>query len=208
MASTQTHTNTASLVSQALEHSWDYEGYRELVRKQVDEGRTSGLNQSEAYVYYTLLNHKRMRRWEKKTTLPDHLKAALSGLEQPWIWLVLTETWCGDAAPVLPIMDAFASHSDSLELRIALRDEHKGLMDLFLTNNARSIPKLLMVRPSDYEVVASWGPRPQEAAQMVAAYREEHGKLTEELRMSLQKWYNTDRGESIIRELSGLLALE
>jgi hypothetical protein len=104
-------------------------------------------------------------------------------LEQPWIWLVLTETWCGDAAPVLPIMDAFASHTDLLDLRIALRDEHQDLMDLFLTNNARS-------------------------AQMVAAYREEHGKLTEELRMSLQKWYNTDRGESIIRELSGLLALE
>jgi hypothetical protein len=35
-------------------------------------------------------------------------------------------------------------------------------------------------------------------------YRE----LTEELRVSLQKWYNADRGESIIRELSGLLALE
>ena len=208
MASTQTKTETASLVRQALEDSWDYPGYRELVRKQVDEGRTSGLNQSEAYVYYTLLNHKRMRRWEKKTALPENLKTALSGLEQPWIWLVLTETWCGDAAPVLPIMDAFASQTDSLELRIALRDEHQDLMDLFLTNNARSIPKLLMVRPSDYKVVASWGPRPGEAAQMVAAYREEHGKLTEELRKSLQKWYNADRGESIIRELSELLALE
>ncbi|MDX1331622.1 MAG: thioredoxin family protein [Robiginitalea sp.] len=208
MASTQTKTETASLVRQALEDSWDYPGYRELVRKQVDEGRTSGLNQSEAYVYYTLLNHKRMRRWEKKTALPENLKTALSGLEQPWIWLVLTETWCGDAAPVLPIMDAFASQTDSLELRIALRDEHQDLMDLFLTNNARSIPKLLMVRPSDYKVVASWGPRPEEAAQMVAAYREEHGKLTEELRTSLQKWYNADRGESIIRELSELLALE
>ena len=186
----------------------DYPGYRELVRKQVDEGRTSGLNQSEAYVYYTLLNHKRMRRWEKKTSLPGNLTEALSNLEKPWIWLVLTETWCGDAAPVLPIMDAFASATDSLDLRISLRDEHQELMDQFLTNNARSIPKLLMVRPSDHKVVASWGPRPVAAAKMVQAYREEHGKLTEELRMSLQKWYNTDRGKSIIRELSGLLALE
>jgi hypothetical protein len=208
MSSTQIRAETASLLRNALEHSWDYPGYRELVRKQVDEGRTSGLNQSEAYVYYTLLNHKRMRRWEKKTTLSDDLKTALSNLQESWIWLVLTETWCGDAAPVLPIVEAFASNSDSLDLRIALRDEHQELMDRFLTNNARSIPKLLMIRPSDYKVVASWGPRPQEAAQMVAAYREQHGKLTEELRMSLQKWYNTDGGESIIRELSGLLALE
>lgn len=196
------------LVQKALEKSWDYAGYRELVRKQVDEGRTSGLNQSEAYVHYTLLNHKRMRRWEKRTRVPKYLEQELSRLQQPWIWLVLTETWCGDAAPVLPIMDAFASLSGALDLRIALRDEHQGLMDLFLTNGARSIPKLLMVRPSDYRVVASWGPRPRQAARMVEAYREAHGKLTEELRVSLQKWYNQDRGESIVRELSGLLALE
>ena len=208
MSSTHIKAQTTSLLRRALEDSWDYAGYRELVRKQVDEGRTSGLNQSEAYVYYTLLNHKRMRRWEKKTRLPEDLKGTLAKMEEPWIWLVLTETWCGDAAPVLPIMEAFASNSDSLNLRIALRDEHQELMDRFLTNNARSIPKLLMIRPSDYKVVASWGPRPREVAQMVAAYREEHGKLTEELRMSLQKWYNKDRGRSIIRELSELLALE
>ncbi len=196
------------LVQKALSKSWDYAGYRELVRKQVDEGRTSGLNQSEDYVYYTLLNHKRMRRWEKKTRDLKKLQQDVSQLQEPWIWLVLTETWCGDAAPVLPIMDAFASLSDSLELRIALRDEHPELMDRYLTNNARSIPKLLMVRPSDYRVVASWGPRPMDAARLVEEYRAEHGKLTEELRVSLQKWYNKDRGESIIRELSGLLALE
>ncbi len=196
------------LVGEALENSWDYPGYRELVRKQVDEGRTSGLNQSEAYVYYTLLNHKRMRRWEKKIRLPAHLTGALSNMEESWIWLVLTETWCGDAAPVLPIMEAFASQTDSLELRIALRDEHPELMDRFLTRNARSIPKLLMVRPADHRVVASWGPRPEAAAQMVESYRQEHGKLTEELRTSLQKWYNTDRGRSIMRELAGLLSLE
>lgn len=208
MKGTVKETTESTLVGEALENSWDYAGYRELVRKQVDEGRTSGLNQSEAYVYYTLLNHKRMRRWEKKTRLPAPLAEALSKLEEPWIWLVLTETWCGDAAPVLPIMEAFASQTDSLELRIALRDEHPELMDRFLTNNARSIPKLLMVRPADKRVVASWGPRPEGAAQMVEAYRQEHGKLTEELRMSLQKWYNTDRGKSIMQELSGLLSLE
>ena len=75
-------------------------------------------------------------------------------------------------------MHAFADQTESLELRIALRDEHPELMDRFLTNNARSIPKLLMVRPADNSVVASWGPRPGEAAQMVSDYRKERGKLT------------------------------
>ena len=196
------------LVQQALDKSWDYTGYRELVRKQVDEGRTSGLNQSEAYVYYTLLNHKRMRRWEKKLRGLKKSQLGLAQVQGSWIWLVLTETWCGDAAPVLPIMEAFASGSASLELRICLRDEHPELMDRFLTNSARSIPKLLMIRPSDNRVVSSWGPRPRDAARMVEEYRAEHGELNEELRVSLQKWYNADRGESLIRELSELLALK
>jgi hypothetical protein len=206
--SADTGTEVTSLVAEAIENSWDYPGYRELVRRQVDEGRTSGLNQSETYVYYTLLNHKRMRRWEKKTALPDSLRQALGRLKEPVIWLVLTETWCGDAAPVLPIMHAFASCSDTIDLRIALRDAHPQLMDRFLTGNARSIPKLLVVRPSDYQVQASWGPRPSEAAQMVEAYRKAHGTLSGTLREDLQKWYNKDGGRSIAAELSGLLALE
>ncbi len=201
-------TEESLLVQRALEKSWDYPQYRELIRKQVDEGRTSGLNQAEEYVYYTLLNHKRMRRWEKKTRLPADPGEATQRLLEPRIWLVLTETWCGDAAPVLPVMYALACRTEGLDLRIAMRDEHTELIDRFLTNNARSIPKLLVVRPSDYRVVDSWGPRPREAAQMVEAYREKHGKLTAELRESLQKWYNQDRGESLFRELSGLLALE
>ena len=197
-----------SLVAEALEQSLDYHQYRELVRKQVEEGRTSGFNQSEAYVYYTLLNHKRMRRWDKKISLPVELQKALGAMSDHLTLLVLTETWCGDAAPVLPVVHAFASLSPALDFRIAMRDEHALLMDHFLTNNARSIPKLLVVRPGDLKVVGSWGPRPREAARLAEAYRQEHGSLTDTFRESLQKWYNRDQGKSIIAELSALLALE
>lgn len=186
----------------------DYPAYRELVRRQVAEGRTSGLNQSEAYVYYTLLNHKRMNRWDKKLELPEALKASLANMKTPLTWLVLTETWCGDAAPVLPVMHAFAMASPSLDLRIVHRDEHPELMDFFLTDGARSIPKLLVVQSETYRVLATWGPRPQEAKRLVDAYKEAHGKLTAEFRESLQKWYNKDQGKQIMQELSALLGLE
>ena len=198
----------STLVKEAIEKSLDYSAYRELVQKQVVEGRTSGFNQSEAYVYYTLLNHKRMNRWDKKIVLPEALKTTLAKMEQNLIWLVLTETWCGDAAPVLPVMQAFASAAPSLNLRIAHRDEHPLLMDRFLTEGARSIPKLLVVQPDSNQVVGSWGPRPKGAMQLVESYKEKHGKITPEFRESLQKWYNQDRGVQIIQELSSLLALE
>jgi hypothetical protein len=149
-----------------------------------------------------------MRRWDKKILLPDHLKTALKEQRDPFILLVLTETWCGDAAPVLPVVHALASLSPALEFRIAMRDEHPHLMDRFLTNSARSIPKLLVVRPGDHEVIGSWGPRPVEAAKMAEAYKKEHGTLTDAFRESLQKWYNQDGGQRIIAELTALLALE
>lgn len=198
----------SSLVREALENSLDYPAFREEVRRQVDEGRTSGLSQSEAYVYYTLLNHKRMRRWEKQVRLPEGLITALQELRDPLFLLVLTESWCGDAAPVLPILQAFASHAPALQLRIAMRDEHPQLMDRFLTGQARSIPKLLVVHPGDFRVLASWGPRPGEAMEMAAAYKKEHGALDEAFRQNLQLWYNRDQGRSTIQELAALLALE
>ena len=206
--STDISVTEAFLVQKALEEGMDYASYRELVRKQVAEGRTSGLNQSESYVYYTLLNHKRMHRWEKRTRLAPELERRLKAGRDPLMLLVLTESWCGDAAPVLPVLSAIADASDSLELRIAMRDEHPRLMDRFLTNGARSIPKLLVVRPETFEVLGSWGPRPSEAMQMAEAHKETHGKLTDEFRQTLQIWYNKDRGRSIVKEVSSLLGLE
>ena len=196
------------LIREALEKSMDYTTYRELVRRQVAEGRTSGLNQSESYVHYTLLNHKRMNRWDKRITLPDDLQAALKQQGEDYIFLVLTENWCGDAAPVLPVLNAIAMASPALELRVVLRDEHPHLMDLYLTDNARSIPKLLLVRSGDLSVVGTWGPRPETAKEMTLAYKQQHGSLTSEFRESLQKWYNKDQGKSIINEVASLFTLK
>lgn len=196
------------LIRKALENSLDYAQYRELVASQAGSGRTSGPVQSESLVHYTVMNHQRMNRWEKKIELPEPLLRQLQRLEEPVTWLVLTESWCGDAAPVLPVMAAFSRASESLELRIAFRDDNLPLMDRFLTGGARAIPKLLVVRPSDYSVRASWGPRPMEPMKMADTHKARYGTLSPEFRESLQRWYNQDRGRAIIRELASLLGLE
>jgi thiol-disulfide isomerase/thioredoxin len=186
-----------------------YQEYKDYVGKLVSEKRTSGINQSAEMVHYTLLNHQRMRRWDKRTTLVDSDVKKLKKLDKPGIWLVLTESWCGDAAPVLPVLHAIAEATPMLDLRIAMRDEHPELMDRFLTDNARSIPKLLVLDPENQmEVEATWGPRPEVARNMVLAYKERYGKLDAEFRESLQKWYNQDKGKGIATEVMALLALK
>jgi hypothetical protein len=196
------------LIRQALEKSLDYQQYRDLVADQARQGRTSGAVQSESLVHYTFLNHQRMNRWDKKIELPTQLLEQLRSLQEPVTWLVLTETWCGDAAPVLPVMAAFSGASEAVELRIAFRDDHLPLMDRFLTGGSRAIPKLLEVRPGDFSVRASWGPRPGEPMGMADAHKARYGTLSPEFRESLQRWYNRDRGRAIIRELASLLGLE
>ena len=200
---------TKALITQALEGSMSYQEYRDYVGKLVSEEKTSGATQSAEMVHYTLLNHQRMRRWDKKTTLGESDVSKLKKLDKPGIWLVLTESWCGDAAPVLPVLHAIAETTPMLDLRIALRDENSELMDRFLTDNARSIPKLLVLdSENQMEVEATWGPRPEVARKMVLDYKERHGKLDDEFRESLQIWYNQDKGKGITTEVMALLALK
>lgn len=202
-------TPTQELITRALKDSMAYSEFTEHVGKLVAQKQSSGDSQNEEYVHYTLLNYQRMRRWDKKTSLGDSELSTLKNLEEPRIWLVLTESWCGDAAPVLPILQAFAQATPMLELRIALRDMNPELMDRFLTDNARSIPKLLVLNPeNEMEVEATWGPRPQAARELVLDYKERFGKLDAEFRETLQKWYNQDKGNEIRKEVLGLLTLE
>jgi hypothetical protein len=203
------YTTTQKLITRALGEAMDYREYTDYVGTLVRLKQTSGAVQSEGLVHYTLLNQQRMRRWEKKITLDSTQKSILDNLRTPQIWLVLTESWCGDAAPVLPALQAIAMAAPNLDLKIALRDEHSELLDRFLTDNARSIPKLLVLNPEkDLRVENTWGPRPEMARNMVLDYKQRHGKLDDEFRETLQKWYNKDKGRSIMAELTALLPLE
>ncbi|WP_445381078.1 thioredoxin family protein [Robiginitalea sp. IMCC43444] len=196
------------LIEDALGAAMDYNNYLDELTDQVNEGKTSGPVQSEAYVHYTLLNRKRMLRWDRTFRLTDEDIEELAHLKEPLIWLVLTESWCGDAAPVLPVLNAFVENSPKIDLKIVYRDEHPDLLDLYLSNGARSIPKLLMLEAKTLKVLSSWGPRPAEAQRMTDAYKTEHGGLSPEFREQLQKWYNKDKGQEIRKELLELLALK
>lgn len=183
-----------------------YPKYRALVETLVEEGKSTGTTQSEALTQYSLLNNKRMQRLDKKGILNDAVIERVKGYNKPVEWIVLTESWCGDAAQVLPYVNKIASLNENIDLKIALRDEHLDLMDEHLTNGGRSIPKLIMRDKETKEVLNTFGPRPSEATKMVEEYKNTYGTLTPEFKKDLQIWYTKDKGQNAVKDLVSLLA--
>ncbi len=182
--------------------------YRQMVGKLAAEGKTTGEEQSEARINYTQLNDRRMKRWDKTFTLSAEVQEKLSNLETDLVLLTITESWCGDAAASLPVINKIAEASPKIEHKVVLRDQHPELMEAFLTNGAQSIPKVIVVDRKNDEILGDWGPRPSLATLMVDTFKKEHGKLTDAFKQDLQVWYNKDKGENILNDFLELLGLE
>ena len=192
------------IINESLTRSFSYNEYREVITKSL-EGKKAEGTPAEDMVHYTLLNETRMNRLEKTIRLTDEVKSALNNLKRPLTWLVLSEGWCGDAAQILPILYKMAEASVNIEMRVVFRDENEPLMDLFLTNGSKSIPKLLVLDPETNRVIADWGPRPKGASDLIKRYKAEFGSINEEAKNQLQLWYLHDKGESTQREIMDLM---
>ncbi|WP_421810229.1 thioredoxin family protein [Flagellimonas sp.] len=197
-----------TLVKQGISMGMDYGKYRDLVHHLADTKQTTGLPRSEANIEYTQLNDRRMRRWDKTFKLPEAIGEKVSNISSRLKFLVLTESWCGDAAHSMPIMNKIAEANPNIDFKALLRDENPELMDAFLTNGSRSIPKLVVFDADLNEIIAEWGPRPSIATQMANDYKAMHGTFTPEFKQDLQMWYNKNKGENILNDLVGLLPLE
>ncbi len=181
-----------------------YAEYIKLIDDLLLDGKTTGENQSDAMFNYGKLNRQRMHRLEKTVLLNESLteKARKTGRKQ--IWLIITEGWCGDAAQNIPVIEKIAAASDNIETRYVLRDENLELMDAYLTNNARSIPKLIALDALNLEEIGTWGPRPQPSMDLFIELK--HQGLEKPLIMeNLQRWYITDKNQTIQKEFEKLL---
>ena len=183
------------IIEKSLANSYTYLEYRNLVSSLLAEGKSTGPEQSEALTNYSLLNDKRMKRLDKTIKISDSTAQEINQLKEPQTWLVITEGWCGDAAQNLPVIAKMVALNSNINLKLVLRDENLELMDLFLTNGGKSIPKLIIL-DQDNNVLNTWGPRPNVATKMVAEYKAEHGALDAQFKQDLQVWYNKDKGLS------------
>lgn len=194
-----------NIINQAIDHSMSYDEYVTLVQTLTDLGDSTGPNKSESYINYTKLGNQRMKRLVKTVNLPESHAAKMQSIDSPQTWLIITESWCGDAAQIIPLLQKMANENDLIDTRFVLRDENLELMDQFLTRGGRSIPKLIML-DKDFQVLGSWGPRPQEAQMLYDAWKkEETPRPYSEFSVELQKWYLQDKGEATFTEVLALL---
>ena len=193
------------IVLESIEKSLSYTQYRTLVSDLLKEGKSTGNEQSEALTKYSELNEVRMNRLEKTIQITNEVSQSLQNLQSHYIWLVISEGWCGDAAQLLPIIHKMAELSDKIDLRIVLRDENEALMNQFLTNGGRAIPKLLILDAETLTVLSDWGPRPEGAKNLILDYKAQHGVVDETAKTELQKWYLHDKGVSTQNEIMALV---
>ena len=187
-----------------LERSMTFTDYISLVDRLLAEGRTTGPIQNEAKVEFTKLNRYRINRLEKTIVLGDAIKAAARGLTRNITWLIITEGWCGDAAQNVPAIEKIAAASDNITTRYILRDENLELMDLYLTDGSRSIPKLIAIDDESGDVLGTWGSRPL-AAQLAFQDMKARGIDKDSILEQMQRWYNSDRSVAVQKEFEDLI---
>lgn len=197
--------NVSIYIEEGIKKAYTYQEYKDLVSSLLADGKSTGNEQSEALTNYSMLNDRRMKRWDKTLKINESVSNAFSNTDLDITWLVLSEGWCGDAAHVLPVLNKLAELNKGIDLKIVLRDDNEELMNNFLTNGGKSIPKLIMYDNKKQEVLNSWGPRPSVATQMVNDYKAKHGGLDPQFKEDLQLWYNKDKGATIAQDLLKLL---
>ncbi|WP_289043466.1 thioredoxin family protein [uncultured Olleya sp.] len=202
---TTTHNNIKQIIKDSLTKSMSYAEYRALVSTLVETNSNTGNQVTEALANYTMLNDRRMKRWDKTVKIDVGLSASIANKTMDQTWLIITESWCGDAAHVMPVINKIAELNQGINFKIVLRDQNEALMDNFLTNGSRSIAKLIIIDNQTQNVVSTYGPRPSTATALVNDYKAKHGGLTPEFKEDLQKWYNKDKGQTVIADLVPLL---
>ncbi|MCD6543994.1 MAG: thioredoxin family protein [Flavobacteriaceae bacterium] len=194
-----------SIFKKSIKKAQSYLEYKSMILDLIKEGKSTGANQNDDLFNFTRLNDKRMKRLDKKTRLSEFSKEEIQKIEKDYIWLVLTESWCGDAAHVLPVLNKFSEVNPKIDLKVVLRDDNEDLMNQFLTNGSKSIPKLIVIDNNANKVIDSWGPRSKVATKMVMDYKEKHGKIDAEFKKDLQIWYNKDKGVNIEKDIVELI---
>lgn len=190
--------------------SFTYAEYATLIDRLHADGKVTGHEQSADLLAYSLHNRKRMERLEKTFAPSAEVSERLqSAIKSPMIWLTITEGWCGDASQIVTVIDKLAKSIPHVEHRIILRDDNPEIIDQFLTNGGRAIPKTIFLDAQTGEVLGHWGPRPIDAQAIIQAWKTESANVTaeekaamfEDAKLKLHTWYAHNKGVAIQNEL-------
>lgn len=153
---------------------------------------------------YINLNQRRMHRVEKTYVPSSEIITQVNNLKHKTYWLILTEHWCGDASQSLPALHTIAELSGGkIEMKLVYRDQNDDLMNAYLTNETRSIPKLIQL-DEHWKVSGIWGPRPTVAQKLVKELKSDPATAANYAN-ELHLWYAKNKQQEMEKEVAQLL---
>ncbi len=179
----------------------DYKKYFESAISYTDyqQAFLEELNDEKSpFSKYLPQNWQRQNRLDRKFKLNDKIKEVLGSSPKKRNWLVITEHWCGDASQINPIWNRIAEESEGrIDLRFIYRDDNHELIDAHLTNGkSRSIPILIELN-ENFQFVKSYGPRPEEAQNLVLELLANGSSYD----VPLHTWYAKDKQQSLQHDM-------
>lgn len=196
------------IIAKALFKGKSYLDYRKLINDLLSENKSTSTEQTESLTHYSFLNDKRMSRLDKTFVLTNENAHKLKTLKKEYIWLVISEGWCGDASQILPVFYKMElAANKKIDLKIVLRDENDELMNMFLVQKSKSIPIIIILDKETGLILDHWGPRPKGAKKMIEVYKKNFGVIDEVAKTELQVWYFKDKGISIQNEIIEMISI-
>lgn len=181
-----------------------YDEYIKMIVDELENINTDKPERTDRKNYTHMeINFQRINRLEKHFEPSNELKDIIEKIKRPQVWMVITESWCGDSAQNLPIIAKAAQLNNNIDLKIILRDQNPHIMDKYLTNGSRSIPILVGFDIQGNQLF-KWGPRPKVAQELVRKLKTQ-GLSRDEFMQQLHLWYGRNRGKGIDNELSDLI---
>ncbi len=176
-------------------------GYQQYKHQMAED---LALNADLKIKEYINLNQRRMHRVERTFVAGEAITEQVKNLQHKTYWLIPTEHWCGDASQTLPAFNKIAELSEGkIEMKLVYRDQNDELMNAYLTNGTRSIPKLIQL-DEHYNVTGIWGPRPTVAQSLVKELKSNPATAATYAN-ELHLWYAKDKQQSLEAEISKLL---
>lgn len=190
---------------QKVSCAYSYAQYKDIVFDYASERKTSG-EQLEERIAATFINAQRIKRIDKQCIINENLSLITKNISKKHKWILIVESWCGDGAQCVPVISKIANLNSNIKLEVIFRDDNLEVMDCFLTNGSRSIPKLICINDSDDTIVATWGPRPKAIQDKVVEFKKSFPEAThDELVKNIHLWYAQDKTKSIQDEFLELL---
>lgn len=196
--------NTCTIV-EVVNNPLTYSSYKNLITELVKQGSSTGEVTPERIIA-TRINVQRIKRIDKQCEISNEIKDLFKLQKREWIWIVLIESWCGDGAQNVPIIAKIAELSSKIVLKLALREENPELMNAYLTNGSRSIPKLICIDKETGEEIGTWGPRPKAIQNGVREFKALNPDVQhDDFVFFLHTLYTKDKGNSLQHEFADLI---